>query len=76
MNVDLASLAPCEDQGTRCALPLTVGLAQSRDTPALELMAKDSPSPWLLLPACPVGSIGRLSWPTIKHEGHGPRLEN
>lgn len=75
MDVDLAGMAPCEGHGMRCALPLAMGLAQSGDTPALELAARDPPissAP----PACPVGSIEGPSWPTTKHEGHGTRLEN
>lgn len=75
VDVDLAGMAPCEGHGMRCALPLAMGLAQSGDTPALELAARDPPissAP----PACPVGSIEGPSWPTTKHEGHGTRLEN
>ena len=39
VDADLAGMACCEGQGRRCALPLAMGLAQSGDTPALELGA-------------------------------------
>lgn len=79
MDGDLAGIALSEVQGTRCALPLAMGLAQSGDTPALELGAGGACGqglPLSLAPsACPVGSIGGPSWPTTKHKGHGARLE-
>lgn len=69
---------PPEDQGMRCALLRVVGLAQSGDTPALELGAGGAHGQGFPLcsgaPACPV-KIGGPSWPTTKSEGHGARLE-
>lgn len=73
-------MGPCEGQGMRHALPLAIGMAQSGDTPALELGAGGAHGQGLPLSmapsACPVGSSGGPSWLTTKHEGHGARLEN
>lgn len=77
---EVQSLAqPHEDQGMRCAFLLAVGVAQSGDTPALELGAGGAHGQGLPLcsglPACPIRSTGEPSWPTTKPEGHRARLE-
>lgn len=41
---------PCEDQGMRCALLLAVGVAQSGDTPVLDLGAGGAHSQGLSVP--------------------------
>lgn len=41
---------PCEDQGMRCTLLLAVGVAQSGDTPVLDLGAGGAHSQGLSVP--------------------------